>query len=111
MSKPLNTYYDATKYLGQFVGQLVEDLKDTSCMGSEERELILIFKWIIENKDFFSIPKEDIETLTKVFIPLFEKLGYANWIRDTVTDMALRKANPKETEDWENFEPQQETNT
>lgn len=97
MSKPLRSFYDATKYLGQFIGQKVSFLQNTSCMDQETRELIAILDFC---KITFVDDKEFIE-LIDFILPLIEKLGYAKWQRDTVTDMALCKGSPSEMEDWD----------
>ena len=102
MSKPLSTFYDATKYLGQYIGQNIEFLRETSCMGPGEREDLALLEWLKTVID----DKKTVDFLDEIIIPLIKKMGYAHWIRDTVTDMALRKADYTEEE---TFEPRDAT--
>ncbi len=93
MSKPITGYYEATKYLGQFIGQQIPFLQETSCMDPSCRELFAIL-------DFIASIDPNMVEIVKIVKPFFEKLGFARWNRDTVTDMALRKGAPSETETW-----------
>lgn len=69
------------------VGNIVDFLKDTSCMNPESREYIACCKIYAllfpEGKDFN-------EFLEKKMIPSLELLGFAQWNRDILTDMGLR---------------------
>ena len=90
MSKPLHTFYEATKYLGQFVGKDVDFLHTTSCMDTRTRLAIAgIEAAIIIMKNEQPIDNDGIKELeeNKRILELF---GFASWPRDTVTDMALR---------------------
>jgi hypothetical protein len=100
MSKPLQSFYEATKYLGQFIGEKVPFLKETSCMSPNIREIMASIDFALE----FWTKENDTEMIEilKIAKSFLEKLGYARWERDTVTDMALKKGSPTEKEDWEN---------
>ena len=96
MSKPISSYYDATKYLGQFIGEQEEFMRETACMSPEIRLTLAVLESATE---FF---KEDPELLGMIaqIKPLLKRIGYARWERDTVTDMAIKKANPQEIEEF-----------
>ena len=97
MSKPISGYYDATKYLGQFIGEREEFLRETACMSPEMR---LTFA-VLQGAEAFFKDEPDILKLIAELKPILKNIGYAQWQRDTVTDMALKKANPTETEDFQ----------
>lgn len=96
MSKPISGYYDATKYLGQFIGEKIDFLRKTSCMSPEMR---LTFAVLEGSKLIFKDDPELLKMIAEIE-PLLERIGYAQWQRDTVTDMAMKKANPQESEDF-----------
>ncbi len=97
MSKPISGYYDATKYLGQFIGEQEEFLKDTACMSPEMR---ITFAVLQSAKEIFKDDAEILQLITDAE-PLLRRLGFAQWQRDTVTDMAIKKANPQVTETFD----------
>jgi hypothetical protein len=91
MSKKLRDYFEATEYLGAFVGEKVPFLFKTSCMNPDERVRIAILDWLINMQNIDLSKLTEIESIQKVIMPLIENMGFAKWIRDTVTDMAIRK--------------------
>lgn len=93
MSKPLQSYYEATKYLGQYVSKNITFLKDTACMNFETRQTLAVIEAFIKiTKDQDDKDHQDfIKFLKKKAKPFLELWGWANWPRDTVTDMALQK--------------------
>lgn len=100
MSKPLKSFYEATRYLGQYMGKDLPFLKDSSCMGLDRRRQLAILKWAQEiPEDLDNLSEKEI--FDKVLIPLIEKLGLAEWPRDTVTDMAIRKGLITEGDIWD----------
>jgi dissimilatory sulfite reductase (desulfoviridin) alpha/beta subunit len=76
-------YYDVAKYLGNQVGRKTAFLQKTACMDQQTRELIAILDFINDIGD------EDEKKEIAEIMPLIEKMGYANWNRDVLTDMAL----------------------
>jgi hypothetical protein len=74
-------------------------------MSPEMREMMAMIEFIIPLLD----PEKDKQAADdlKLVQDYVCKLGYAQWQRDTVTDMALKKANPTEEED---FDDSSETN-
>lgn len=97
MSRPLQTYYEATKYLGQYVGKEVQFLHDTSCMDMRIRQALAGIDAAIQMLD----DKEEIKELKQVK-KILEPFGFALWPRDTVTDMALRHIKTETKESWGN---------
>jgi hypothetical protein len=104
LSKPISGYYDATKYLGQFIGEKEEFLRETACMSPEMRVTFAVLEGA---RDFFKDEPELIKMIDELK-PILKKIGFAQWQRDTVTDMALKKANPQETEDFPDDSDQDE---
>jgi hypothetical protein len=98
MSKPISSFYDATKYLGQFVGEEIPFLRETSCMSNDMRECLayvdVFVKYFCEDEELKQFLKEKARPALKV-------IGFALWKRDTVTDMALRKGAGTEVESFE----------
>lgn len=108
MSKPIAGYYDATKYLGQFIGEKEAFLRETACMSPEMRVTFAVLEGA---KEFFKNEPELLEMI-KQLEPLLRRIGHAQWQRDTVTDMALKKANPSEQEDFQDeYTSQDETSS
>lgn len=101
MSKPLKSFYEATRYLGQYIGKKVPFLLATSCMSEQRRHQIAVITWLIDSK---KASPQMLSMLQIDIMPLLEKLGYAEWIRDTVTDMAIRKGL---STDLESFFPEE----
>lgn len=93
-------YYRATTYIGQYIGDKIPFLKDTSCMSLQARQQIAFLESF---KDYLKT-ELDLETYTLLYTvikPYLEKRGFADWLRDTVTDMAIRKGlGEGETEFW-----------
>jgi hypothetical protein len=104
LSKPISGYYDATKYLGQFIGEKEEFLNETACMSPEMRVTFAVLEGA---RDFFKDEPELIKMIDELK-PILKKIGFAQWQRDTVTDMALKKANPQETEEFSDDSDQDE---
>ena len=80
-------FFQEYQLVASEVGNIVDFLKETSCMNPEAREYIacckiyaLLFQ---ENKDFNEFLKEKM-------VPSLEMLGFAHWNRDILTDMGLR---------------------
>lgn len=96
MSKPVSSYYDATKYLGQFIGEQEQFMRETACMSPEIRLTLAVLESAAE---FFKDDEELLELIAQLK-PLLKRIGHARWERDTVTDMAIKKANPTETEEF-----------
>lgn len=72
--------------MGERVGKLIPFLKQTACIHLNERELIA---WL---KIYALLNPQEIEFnkwLEKTAIPAFQYLGWGNWYRDTITDLAL----------------------
>lgn len=102
MSKPLNTYYEATKYLGQFIGDKVKFLELSACMDHESRKKFAILYSL--DKEFRKVlDTETYELLKTIIEPLIMNIGYARWPRDTVTDMALKKGLSEDNVESFNF--------
>lgn len=100
MSEP-ESYYRNIAYLGQYMKELVPFLFETSCMGDEEREVLAILSYIgdiTKMEDLEKLTEEEI--MDKMIKPLFQKLGFAHWRRDTVTDMAIRKGLEMVGDSW-----------
>lgn len=79
-------------------------------MSMPRRKQIAVMSWLLETlegKDLEKMPFEEI--LKDVIIPLMEKLGHAEWLRDTVTDMAIRKGLRSEGETWGETDEQTKT--
>jgi hypothetical protein len=98
MSKPISSFYDATKYLGQFVGEEIPFLRETSCMSGDMREYIAYLDMFVTH--FCDDPKFK-KFLQEKIRPSLKHFGFALWKRDTVTDMALRKGSGTEEETFE----------
>lgn len=75
-------------YLGQQVAEKHPMLKQTACMSLKWREIIAyleVIKLLNKNRD-----KKLIKQIDKVLIPAVQKIGQAEWPRDTLTDLAMR---------------------
>lgn len=92
MSESKDFYSHAT-LLGQDHRISTGILKETACMDVESRVLIAD---LLAVKDIYKIidkiPDMDIpELIDKVLLKLLKNEGYAKWLRDVVTDMAIKK--------------------
>jgi hypothetical protein len=95
-------FYQAATYLGQHFKISKGILKDTACMAQEERLLIAELKAIDKIYPLLaSIGDMNIPQLIKeIMLPIIENEGYANWQRDVVTDMAIKKGDPRRKDKW-----------
>ena len=49
-----------------------------------------------------------LELIDKAIMPFLENLGFADWQRDVVTDMAIRKGDTRKKSGWKRETPEQE---
>lgn len=86
------SFYNTSKLLGGYL-QREPLLGETACMGAEERVVKALLMTVV--KLLPTLAKEDLSTMpfeqliNEVAIPLENALGYANWPRDVITDMAI----------------------
>lgn len=106
-------FYQAASYLGQHPNISKGLLKKTSCMGQEQREEIAVLDAIkkvyplLDSED--ALDKLDmLELIDKAIMPFLENLGFADWQRDVVTDMAIRKGDTRKKSGWKRETPEQE---
>lgn len=89
------------------VGRLLPFMKDSACMGLEERKLLAYSETA---SDFFE-DAEFKEFIDKFVKPFLTKLGRAKWSRDVVTDLGFalsgRKDSRKKLSELLTFEPQE----
>lgn len=95
-------FYQASTFLGQHFKISQGILKRTACMALEERVLIAdleamkkVLPWLdkLETLDLSKL-------IDKVVMPFIENEGYAKWMRDVVTDMAIKKGDTRTREKW-----------
>lgn len=104
MSDSGKGFYQAASYLGQHKNISRGILKKTSCMGQEQREQIAMIEAVkkvyplIESGELDLLEVPDL--INKALLPFLENLGFANWQRDVVTDMAIRKGDTTLKEEW-----------
>lgn len=84
---------EGERFLGGVIGHLVEFLANTSCMDEGYRIMIAkieIFELLVEyeKEGEFDL----ISFISKVVKPSLERLGWAKWKRDILTDLALRSS-------------------
>lgn len=114
MTKQIKSFYEASRYLGQYMPGKVPFLGEIACMGANRKVQIAVLKWVLElipllkEKGPEDLGEEEI--IDTVLIPLLKKLGYAEWVTDTVTDMAIKKGIKTKTETWESPEEDQGEN-
>lgn len=80
--------------------KLIPFLNASACMSKNRRFQLAVITWsktLPENLDKLS----EEEIIDKVVIPLIQFSGWAEWERDTVTDMAIKKGLITEGEIWE----------
>ncbi len=80
--------------MGEKVGAILDQLRDTACIHVEERESIAIVKMfatLFGDADDPEI-RELIHYFKERFIPALKELGYGRWYRDVITDLALAMA-------------------
>lgn len=97
-------FYQAATYLGQNSRISRGILKETACMAQDERVLIADLEAVKKVWPFL----EQIEDMPldilidKIILPFIENEGYANWQRDVVTDMAMKKGDMTKSGMWRN---------
>jgi hypothetical protein len=98
MSSASKAYFERVGYLGEFMPMRKPSLSLTCCMDFKRRKQLATLKYIsdllkkIDKKQF----ETEIYVIDKIAIPLIKELGFAEWKRDPVTDMAIAKGKPKE---------------
>jgi len=75
--------------MGEQVGRILTNLKDTACVHVQQREQIAIMRMYAL---LFPEDVEFIKYLNESAIPAFKELGYGRWYRDVITDLALALA-------------------
>lgn len=83
-------FFDVARYLGKDVGGEVAFLKNTACMDPAIRALIADLEFV---KELFPSLKP---ILDKYVTSYLEKKGFALWVRDVITDMALKMGEEQE---------------
>lgn len=104
MSGESKGFYSSATYLGQHRRISQGILKKTACMGQEERQDIAMLEgikkvWpVLEDPTLEDLSVSDL--IDKTILPFIEGLGYANWLRDVVTDMAIKKGDTRKRSSW-----------
>ena len=87
-----DSFYNTSKLLGGYLRR-EPLLGETACMGAEERVVKALFLTVLKlwptlsRKDLSAMSFEEL--VRDIAIPLEDALGYANWPRDVITDMAI----------------------
>lgn len=80
--------------MGEKVGAILTQLRETACVHVEERESIGIIKMFIQLfSDVDDSEAQELLTfMQERMIPALIELGYGRWYRDVITDLALALA-------------------
>lgn len=97
MSKPVEGFYEAAKYLGQFLPEKEPILSELALLGDKERLVIAFLHYLKEDKDTPQEDRAEIDDLIK----LIKYIGFANWKRDIVTDMAIKIGKHEELDSFD----------
>jgi hypothetical protein len=85
-------YFQDLSYLGSYIKEIVPFLNQTSCMSPNRRRQLAVLEWLT---GYLSLENNNqnndlIDLIEKTLKPLIQKLGFSEWARDPVTDMAIR---------------------
>lgn len=72
--------------MGERVGAILTNLRETACIHIEQREIIAYMKM------YALLMPHDTQMLVffkNCGIPALKELGYAKWYRDVITDLAM----------------------
>jgi hypothetical protein len=93
--------FNALAYLGQHKNVSNGVLKQTACMGEFQRltvaDLVSIKKILPKLEQEAELTDEE---LIDVAIEIVSNEGYALWVRDTISDMAIKKGDTTKRDKW-----------
>lgn len=91
MSVRKGSYFQSAAYQGERVGRYRKSLVLTACMSMKRRKQVAILKFVA---DFLKKTDkvgyvDSINAINHIALPLLKEIGYAEWLRDVITDMSI----------------------